>query len=79
MSLSPRRFQPADNAAYSLGSRLVRDQQRIGRVDYDEMPDANGRDQGPLRMNVAILGGFEQGITAYGVALRVPSAQLPQG
>ena len=77
MLLAVRRFQPADDGAHILGSRLVRDQQGIGRVDYDEILDADGCDQRTLRMDVAIAGGFEQGIPVHRVALRVPLAQLP--
>jgi hypothetical protein len=61
-----------------LRACLVGDKQRIGRVDDDEVLDADSRDERLLAMDVASGRFLQDGIAAHVVAVGVVGSDLPQ-
>ena len=76
--LAVRLLQALHDLRDVLRAALVGDEQRVGRVDDDEVLDADGRDERPLGMDVAVGRIFEHGVALDEVALVVSGRDVPQ-
>ena len=73
--MRPACFRSGNDAGHLLGPRAIGDEQRVGRVDDDQVLDAEGRDERTLGMDVGVGRVLEQRIALDGVAVRVAGAR----
>ena len=76
--LAVRLLQAFDDRRNFLRAVLVGNEQRIGRIDDDEVLDADRRDERPLGVDVAVGGVLQHGVASDEVALVVARRDLPQ-
>ena len=75
--LAVRLAQLGDDLRHLLRARLVGNQQRVGRIDDDQVVDADGRDQRALGMDVEVVAVLEHGVAVHVVALVVVRGDVP--